>query len=79
MLTKPGAFVTLSVPDHPEVARGTMRTLIAKPGLTVEEFPAALRAAPLLSAYRPKGPPRSRRLIFGPSSQSKCARAAALS
>ena len=38
MLTKPGALATLSVPDHPQVARGTLRTLIAKAGLTVEEF-----------------------------------------
>jgi len=41
VLTKPGALVTLSVPDHPQVARGTLRTLIAKAGLTVEEFLAA--------------------------------------
>ena len=41
VLTKPGAVVTLSVPDHPQVARGTLRTLIAKAGLTVEEFLAA--------------------------------------
>jgi predicted RNA binding protein YcfA (HicA-like mRNA interferase family) len=39
--TKPGARVTLSVPDHPQVARGALRTLIAKAGLTVEEFLAA--------------------------------------
>ena len=38
ILTKPGALVTLSVPDHPEVARGTLRVLIAKAGLTVEQF-----------------------------------------
>lgn len=43
VLTKPGALVTFSVPDHPQVARGTLRTLIAKAGLTVEEFLAALR------------------------------------
>ena len=41
ILTKPGALVTLSIPDHPQVARGTLRTLIAKAGLTVEEFMAA--------------------------------------
>ena len=38
ILTKPGMLVTLSIPDNPEVARGTLRTLIAKAGLTVEEF-----------------------------------------
>src|SRR5438876_7032187 len=43
VMTKPGAPVTLSVPDHPQVARGTLRTLIAKAGLTVEEFLAAAR------------------------------------
>ena len=43
VMTKPDAPVTLSVPDHPQVARGTLRTLIAKAGLTVEEFLAAAR------------------------------------
>ncbi len=43
VLTKPGAPATLSVPDHAEVARGTLRALIAKAGLTVEEFLAAAR------------------------------------
>ena len=38
ILTKQGALVTLSVPDHAEVARGTLRVLIAKAGLTVEQF-----------------------------------------
>jgi predicted RNA binding protein YcfA (HicA-like mRNA interferase family) len=41
VLTKTGALVTLSVPDHAQVARGTLRALIAKAGLTVEEFLAA--------------------------------------
>jgi predicted RNA binding protein YcfA (HicA-like mRNA interferase family) len=40
VLTKPGALVTLSVPEHPRVARGTLRALI---GLTVEDFLAATR------------------------------------
>jgi predicted RNA binding protein YcfA (HicA-like mRNA interferase family) len=43
ILTKPGHFATLSVPRHPEVARGTLRSLIAKAGLTVEDFLGALR------------------------------------
>ena len=43
VLTKPRASATLSVPDHPQVARGTLRTLIAKAGLTVDEFLAAAR------------------------------------
>lgn len=43
VLTKPGSPVTLSVPDHPQVARGTLRALIAKAGLTLEEFLAAAK------------------------------------
>ena len=43
VLTKLGVPVTLSVPDHAEVARGTLRALIAKAGLTVEEFLAAAK------------------------------------
>ncbi|MBW2345802.1 MAG: type II toxin-antitoxin system HicA family toxin [Deltaproteobacteria bacterium] len=42
ILTKEGHLATLSVPDHPEVARGTLRALIARAGLTIEEFLAAL-------------------------------------
>jgi hypothetical protein len=34
-------MVTLSVPDHDEVARGTLRSLISKAGITLEEFLAA--------------------------------------
>jgi predicted RNA binding protein YcfA (HicA-like mRNA interferase family) len=41
ILTRPGNIATLSVPDHPEVARGTLRSLISKAGITVEEFLAA--------------------------------------
>jgi len=43
VLTKPGALATLSVPDHPQVARGTLRALIAKAGLTTEEFLSAVK------------------------------------
>ena len=42
ILTKAGHIATLSVPNHPQVARGTLRSLIAKAGLTVEEFLVAL-------------------------------------
>jgi len=38
ILTKEGHIATLSVPNHPEVARGTLRSLIARAGITVEEF-----------------------------------------
>ena len=43
ILTKTGHIATLSVPNHPEVARGTLRSLIARSGLTVEEFLKALK------------------------------------
>jgi len=43
ILTKEGHIATLSVPNHLEVARGTLRSLIAKAGITVEEFLEALR------------------------------------
>ena len=35
---KAGHMATLSVPDHQEVARGTLRSLIRSSGLTVEQF-----------------------------------------
>lgn len=38
IMTKPGEIVTLSVPNHREVARGTLRSLIRSANLTVEEF-----------------------------------------
>lgn len=39
--TKDGELITLSIPDHREVAKGTLRSLIRTAGLTVEEFVAA--------------------------------------
>ena len=38
ILTKEGNISTLSVPNHAEVARGTLRSLIDQSGLTIEEF-----------------------------------------
>ena len=38
ILTKVGYIATLSVPDHKEVAKGTLRSLIRSAGLTVSEF-----------------------------------------
>ena len=38
ILVKAGLMVTLSVPDHREVAKGTLRSLIRASGLTTEEF-----------------------------------------
>ena len=33
----------LTIPDHRELAKGTLRSLIREAGLTVEEFSALLR------------------------------------
>ena len=43
ILVKEGHIATLSVPDHHEVARGTLRSLIARAGLSIEEFLNALK------------------------------------
>lgn len=43
ILIKPGHIATLSVPDHKEVARGTLRSLIRDADLTVQEFVRAVR------------------------------------
>jgi predicted RNA binding protein YcfA (HicA-like mRNA interferase family) len=43
ILTKAGHIATLSVPDHKEVAKGTLRSLIRSAGLTVSEFLDALK------------------------------------
>ena len=42
ILTKTGHIATLSVPNHSTVARGTLRSLIARSGMTIEEFTEAL-------------------------------------
>jgi predicted RNA binding protein YcfA (HicA-like mRNA interferase family) len=42
IMTKPGHLASLAIPNHPQVARGTLRALITKAGLTVEEFLASL-------------------------------------
>ncbi len=38
IMVKVGSQTTLSIPDHKEVAKGTMRSLIRLAGLTVQEF-----------------------------------------
>ncbi|MEI6390089.1 MAG: type II toxin-antitoxin system HicA family toxin [Verrucomicrobiota bacterium] len=38
ILVKEGEIATLSVPDHKEIAKGTLRSLIRSAGLTVEAF-----------------------------------------
>ncbi len=42
IMTKAGEVVSLSVPDHKEVARGTPRNLIRAANVTVDQFLAAL-------------------------------------
>jgi len=37
-MVKAGMNVTLSIPDHKEIAKGTLRSLIRTAGLTVQEF-----------------------------------------
>ena len=41
IMIKAGEIVTLSDPDHKEVARGTLRSLIRAANLTVDDFIAA--------------------------------------
>ncbi|HEY9702136.1 MAG TPA: type II toxin-antitoxin system HicA family toxin [Allocoleopsis sp.] len=42
ILVKEGEIATLSIPDHREVAKGTLRSLIRTAGLTVQEFISAV-------------------------------------
>jgi len=42
VMCKPGDVATLSVPDHDQVAKGTLRALIRSANLTVAEFLEAL-------------------------------------
>jgi predicted RNA binding protein YcfA (HicA-like mRNA interferase family) len=42
VMVKEGEIVTLSVPNHNPVAKGTLRGLIRAAGLTVDEFVAAI-------------------------------------
>ena len=38
IMVREGENVTLSIPDHKEVAKGTLRSLIRAAGITVDEF-----------------------------------------
>lgn len=38
IMVKPNHIATLSVPNHKEVAQGTLRSLIRASGITVDEF-----------------------------------------
>jgi predicted RNA binding protein YcfA (HicA-like mRNA interferase family) len=40
VLLRPGHIASLSVPQHPELAPGTLRALIRAAGLSAEEFAA---------------------------------------
>ena len=42
VMLKPGCNVSLSVPQHREIAPGTLRALIRLAGMTVDEFVALL-------------------------------------
>jgi predicted RNA binding protein YcfA (HicA-like mRNA interferase family) len=42
ILTRAGSLVTLSVPDHRELAPGTLRKLIRLSGMSVDDFAARL-------------------------------------
>jgi len=42
IMTKEGELVTLSVPDHKEVAKGTLRSLIRAANMTVHQFVKAV-------------------------------------
>ena len=42
VLTKPGSIYSLSVPDHKELARGTLRKILRLANLRVEEISRAL-------------------------------------
>jgi predicted RNA binding protein YcfA (HicA-like mRNA interferase family) len=42
ILTRPGSMVSLAIPDHRELAAGTLRKLIRISGLTVDQFRSLL-------------------------------------
>jgi hypothetical protein len=59
-MTKPAHIATLSIPDHAQVARGTLRALIGRAGLTIDdprrlEVAAAVDILPIDYSYDPDG------------------------
>lgn len=42
IMIKEGDIITLSIPNHKEVAKGTLRSLIRSANLTVDDFVAAI-------------------------------------
>jgi predicted RNA binding protein YcfA (HicA-like mRNA interferase family) len=43
IMTKEGEIASLSIPNHKEVARGTLRSLIRSANLTADEFTGRLK------------------------------------
>lgn len=43
IMTKEGQIASLSIPNHKEVARGTLRSLIRSANITVDEFASRLK------------------------------------
>lgn len=41
-MVKEGEIATLSVPDHKEVAKGTLRSLVRSANLTMDQFLAPI-------------------------------------
>jgi len=41
-MTKEGHIATLSIPNHREVAKGTLRSIVRSAGLPLDEFLAAI-------------------------------------
>jgi predicted RNA binding protein YcfA (HicA-like mRNA interferase family) len=44
ILVKDGHIATLSVPDHKELAKGTLRSLIRAAGMTSDDFEALAKS-----------------------------------
>lgn len=42
VMVKEGQMATLSIPDHREIAKGTLRSIIRTAGLTINEFVTAI-------------------------------------
>lgn len=38
IMTKQGTNITLSIPNHKEVAKGTLRTLLRAANITIDEY-----------------------------------------
>lgn len=68
VLSKPGVRVNLSIPQHKELATGTLRALIRNSGMTVDEFISLLRSWSVivrLVVFVNRSIPRIRLILFG--------------